>query len=112
MNKLTKEGHQIIMQDGHPAFVVVPYDDYRGIVDVSPGQTLPHEIVNLHVVQGFNLIRAWRVYLKKTQREIAEKMGISQAGYSQIEKSENLRDETKHKAAIALGIDRELLDID
>lgn len=110
-NVLTEKGHQIIMKDGQPAFVVVPYDEYRSVVDLSDEQTLPHEVVNLHVIEGFNLVKAWRKHLGKTQSEMAKAMGISQAGYAQIEKSENVRDETKEKAAAALGIDKGLLDI-
>jgi transcriptional regulator with XRE-family HTH domain len=44
-----------------------------------------------------------------TQSEMAERMGITQAGYAQIEAAKRPRKATLEKAAIALGISLEQL---
>ena len=50
-------------------------------------------------------IQAWREYLSLTQTELAEKMGITQAAYSQIEKAKKNRKATLQKIAEAMNID-------
>lgn len=52
-----------------------------------------------------NLVKAWRLYLGFTQKEIAAKAGISQAVLSQMEKADNnLRNGTLNKLAKAMGL--------
>jgi predicted transcriptional regulator len=46
---------------------------------VPQGDAIPHEVVGLTVKKGYTLVRAWREYLRLTQAEVAERMGISQA---------------------------------
>jgi len=107
---------QIIKQNGHPAFVVIPYDEYiEAFPDKpwDPGKDLiPHEVVGLTVKKGFSLVRAWREYLDFSQKEVAEKMGITQAALSQMESGEKkLRKATLEKLAAALGINaKQLID--
>ena len=105
---------QIISQNGHPAFVVIPYNEYIKVfpdtVWVPEGGLLPHEVVGLTIKKGYTLVRAWREYLGLTQKEIAGKMGITQAALSQMESGEKkLRRETLKKLASALGIEVEQL---
>jgi len=100
---------QIITQNGHPAFVVIPYDDYIKIFPDKPwvpeGNFIPHEVVGLTIKKGFTLVRAWREYLGLTQKEVAEKMGITQSALSQMESGEKkLRKATMEKLAAALGL--------
>ena len=52
---------------------------------------------------------SWREYLMLTQSEMAERMGITQAGYAQIEAAKRPRKATLQKAAEALGITLEQL---
>ena len=100
---------QIIKQNGHPVFVVIPYEQY---IKAFPEKSLeyetgliPHEVVGMAVNKGFSLIRAWREYLGYTQKDIAEKMGISQAALSQMESGEKkLRKASLEKLAGALGL--------
>lgn len=59
---------QIIRQNGHPVFVVIPYEDYlKAFPDQQPripdNGNIPHEVVGLCIKKGFTLIRAWREYL-------------------------------------------------
>jgi DNA-binding XRE family transcriptional regulator len=100
---------QIIKQNGHPAFVVIPYNEYIKVftdtVWVPEGGLLPHKVVGLTIKKGYTLVRAWREYLGLTQKEVAEKMGITQAALSQMESSKKkLRKATLEKLASALGI--------
>jgi predicted transcriptional regulator len=100
---------QIINQDGHPAFVVIPYDDYvracRKTPRIPESGNIPNDVVWLSVEKGYSLARAWREYLGLTQAEVAAKMGISQAALSQMESGEKkLRKASLEKLAKALGV--------
>ena len=55
------------------------------------------------------MLQAWREYLMLTQAEMAARMGITQAGYAQIEAAKRPRKATLQKAAEALGITLEQL---
>jgi transcriptional regulator with XRE-family HTH domain len=62
-------------------------------------------VVEKHILENMTLIRAWREHLGLAQQEVAQKMGVSQSAYSQMEKAEaNLRQATINKIARALGI--------
>lgn len=101
---------QIIKKDGKPAFVVIPYEEYLGLLPEESDATIPHEVVGMVIRKGMNLVKAWRTHLGFTQREIAKRAGISQAALSQMEKSSNeLRTATLEKLAGAMGITVEQL---
>lgn len=99
---------QIIKQNGHPAFVVIPYDEYikiRRPFIPEDGESVPNDVVWMTIDKGFTLVRAWREYLGLTQKDVADKMGITQAALSQMESGEKkLRKATLEKLAIALGL--------
>ncbi len=105
--------HQIIGPENDPQYVVVPYLEYLRIVGEAGDQALlPHAVVELHVVDGYSLLRAWRKYKKMTQRTVAEKAGITQAAYSQMERPESKpHAATLEKIAKAFGITVEQLTI-
>jgi transcriptional regulator with XRE-family HTH domain len=66
--------------------------------------------VGLVIKKGYNLVKAWRVYLGKKQREVAKKAGITQAALSRMERAENPnRSATLEKLAAAMDISVELL---
>jgi DNA-binding XRE family transcriptional regulator len=94
--------------DGKPAFVVIPYDEYRKSLIEERG-LIPHEVVSA-TVDGATPVRAWREYLGLTQAEVAARLKISQPSYAKQENSESLRRSTKEKIAAALGITFEQLD--
>lgn len=105
---------QIITQNGRPAFVVMPYEEYLRAFPENPwvpeGDSIPHEVVGMTIKKGYSLIRAWREYLGLTQNEVAERMGITQAALSQMESGEKkLRKETIAKLAAALKLKPEQL---
>ena len=105
---------QTIMQDGKPAFVVIPFDEYIRLFPETPrvpeGDAIPHEVVGLTIKKGYTLVRAWREYLGLTQKEVAKRIGITQAALSQMEGGEKrLRKVTQEKLAAAMGISVEQL---
>ena len=84
------EGQQVvIMQDGEPAFVVIPFDEYVRLFPeasgIPEGKPIPREVVGLTIGKRYPIVRAWREYKGLTQTEVAERMGISQAALSQME---------------------------
>lgn len=90
--------------DGKPAFAVIPYDIYKNLAAVGGyADHVPHEVVS-RMVDGASAVKAWREYLELTQSEMADRMGISQAAYSQLESSTKLRSSSRIRIAAALGI--------
>jgi len=97
---------QIIQQNGKPVFAVIPYDDFLKLVGEEEDEaTVPHVVVGLVIENGWNLLKAWRKHLGLSQKELAQRAGISQPALSQMERSENLRTKTVEKLADALGIE-------
>ena len=111
MNIPTK--HQVIQKDGKPLFVLVPYDEYVRSTTRSKSKTyLPHAVVEKAAVEGKSMVRAWREYKKMSQADIAGRLGITQAAYSQLEKSQDrMRGSTLRKIAAALGITEAQLEM-
>jgi len=95
--------------DGKPAYVVLPYDEFMQLYRQERG-LIPNEVVGA-TVNGATPVRAWREYLKLTQAEVAQRLGISQPAYAKQENSESLRPATIEKIAAALGINTEQLDV-
>ena len=98
----------ILGTDGKPAFVVMPYSEFLKLSGTFRPGMIPHAVVSA-AVDGKPILQAWREYLKLTQAELAERMGITQAGYAQIEAAKRPRKATLLKAADALGITLEQL---
>ena len=103
--------HQIIEKNGVPLFVLVPYDEY--ISNYQDEEVyFPHEVVELHAIEGKSIIRAWREFKKLSQKEVADRIKISQSAYSQMEKpNARLRKSTLEKIAQALQIDINQLEV-
>ena len=74
--------------------------------------SIPQVVVEKHILENMSFVRAWREHLSLSQQEVAQKMGISQSAYSQMEKVEaKLRQTSMNKIARALGILPEQLDV-
>lgn len=107
MNQIKyKDNVQIIKQNGVPAFAVIPYEDF---LKMSPREddadSLPREVAEKAILEDMPLIKAWRLYLGLTQKEVAEKAGITQGALSQMERAENTnRSATLEKLALAMGL--------
>lgn len=98
---------------GLPAFVVIPYDDFRTLqgassVDLTDG--VPSAVVDAVFDKNICALKAWREYLELTQAEVAQRAGMTQSAYSQHENAKTLRKPTREKLAKALGLTAEQLN--
>ena len=104
---------QIIMQDGKPAFAVIPWEQYQKLTRHDLDETdvwIPHEVVKANVIHGASMIRAWREYLGLTQQELARRAGMTQPALARLEKSDSKpRISTLKKIASAMDITLEQL---
>ncbi|MGX0936781.1 helix-turn-helix transcriptional regulator [Cupriavidus metallidurans] len=88
---------------GHPVFVVIPYASYA--VQLGVDRNLVPDVVSRRVLANdITPVRAWREHLGHTQKVVAERLGVSQQAYAQLENSEALRRSSIEKLATALGI--------
>lgn len=108
MNTRT-EFQVIVGQDGKPAFVVVPYDQFRRMKGGFTHGTVPNEVVNISFERGVSALAAWREHFSLTQAEVASRIGITQAAYAQMERVKRPRKATLEKVAAALGLEVEQL---
>ena len=105
---------QIIKQNGKPAFVVIPWNEYQELLhnQIESDESdvwFPNEVVKANV-RGESLIKAWREYLKLTQAELATKAGMKQSALARLESNTvNPRKSTLQKLAEAMGISVEQL---
>ena len=102
--------HQVITHQGVPVAVVVPYDEYTAVFAGQTGQetnepTVPHEVAARVLKEQISPIRAWREHLNLTQAEVAERIGVTQAAFAQMEAPEaKPRMATLKKIAAALDL--------
>lgn len=97
-------------QAGIPEYAVMPFNIFQALASGNVKAkieelTIPHEVIKIIAHNGVTPIQAWREYLNLTQTEVAEKMGISQAAYSQMEAAKKPRKITLQKIAEAMNID-------
>jgi DNA-binding XRE family transcriptional regulator len=98
----------IFGENGKPAFIVVPYNEFRRMSGGFTPGTIPHAVVSA-AVDGASAIAAWREYLRLTQAEVAARMGVSQSAFAQMEAAKRPRKATLAKVAEALGLEVEQL---
>lgn len=108
MNART-EFQVIVGADGKPAFVVVPYEQFRRMRSGLTQGAVPNEVVNRVFDKGVSPMAAWRDYLGLTQAAVADRIGVTQAAYAQMERVERPRRATLEKVATALGLNVEQL---
>jgi len=94
--------------DGKPAFVVVPYTEFRRMAGGFTPGTVPHAVVSAEV-DGASATKAWREHLRLTQAEVAARMGVTQAAFAQMEGAKRPRKATLQKVADAMGIELDQL---
>ncbi len=106
--------HLTIIRDagGHPAYVVLPIDEYLALTAQKSNveKLVPSPVVNMVFDNDWTPARAWREHLKLTQAVVAERMGVTQSAYAQLEASKKIRKSSRVKIANALGISQEQLD--
>ncbi|MBU4525717.1 MAG: helix-turn-helix domain-containing protein [Desulfomicrobium sp.] len=89
-------------KSGNPAYAVVPWDEYRTMVErleelqdivdadkamadiIDGGETYPSELVE-RLVRGDNPVRVWREYRGMTTAALAAAAGVTSSAISQIE---------------------------
>jgi DNA-binding XRE family transcriptional regulator len=108
MNART-EFQVIVGADGKPAFVVIPFAQFRKLKAGLVRGTVPDEVVNIAYERGVSPMAAWREHLGMTQAELASRIGVAQAAYAQMERVKRPRKATLEKVAAALGLDTEQL---
>ena len=75
---------------------------------VEPG--IPAAVVDLAMDKQWSGARAWREHMALTQTEVAQRMGITQGAYAQLEAKKTIRKSSREKIANALGIHESQLD--
>lgn len=109
MNLPTK--HQLIEHEGRPVAVVVPYNDYLELTNSKERDpfAIPQEVMELKVIENLTSIAAWRKYRGYTQQQMAEKLGVTQSAYSQLESRQffKARKETQEKILSILETHKE-----
>jgi len=98
-------------------FVLVPESEFLELQEfknrIPNDDTIPHEVAMMYAEDGYTTMKAWRIYLRKTQEEIAKEMGILQPSYQRIENGTNKpQTKTLEKAAKALGVSLKQLTLD
>jgi len=107
--------YQTIEVGGHPAFVLVPWEQWCQIrplweAEKARAGGIPQEVVEAHILRNEPLIKAWREHLGITQKQLAAQMGVSQAAVVKFERPHaRLRIITIKKIASALGLNAEQL---
>jgi ribosome-binding protein aMBF1 (putative translation factor) len=107
--------YQIIDHCGHPAFVLVPWEDFariRPILEAEKAKStgIPQSVVEAHVLNDVPIVKAWREELGLTQEDLASRLKISQAAVAKYEQPcAHLRTATLGKIAAAMGISVEQL---
>jgi len=71
---------------------------------------IPAAVVDLAMDNAWSAARAWRERKKLTQAEVAQRMGITQGAYAQLEVKKTIRKSSREKIAKALGIHESQLD--
>jgi len=90
---------QVISQNGHPAFVVLPYEEYEMLlnqfddladieaIELSKNDDSEHFPLDLveRIASGENAIKVFREYRKVNQAGLAKRVDISRQYISQLE---------------------------
>jgi DNA-binding XRE family transcriptional regulator len=90
-------------ESGKPVFVVVPYEEFVRRFEQA-GDLVPDAVVKMVFDDGMPVAKAWRTHLGLTQGQVAQRMGITQSAYAQIEAGTLNRKSTRQRIADALGI--------
>lgn len=113
----TPTEYQTIEYDGHPAFVLVPWEDFnlvRPFLENKSAlrETIPHEVVSANILRSVPIIKAWREHLGMTQEQLAEKAGMKQSALARLESGTagKPRVSTLARIAEALGVRASLLE--
>ncbi|WP_343637841.1 helix-turn-helix transcriptional regulator [Roseateles sp.] len=93
----------ILGVDGTPAFVVLAYDEFVRHFE-AVGDLIPDAVAQLVFNENMTSAKAWRTHLGLTQQVVADRLGITQGAYAQLEASGRPRRSSRERIAKALGI--------
>ena len=101
--------YQTIFHDGHPAFVLVPVEEFERIRPLlehhAVRDNIPQEVVEANVLRDLPLVRAWREHLGLTQQQVAERAGMKQSALARLERGDGTpRAATLKRLAEAMGL--------
>ncbi|MFX1677947.1 helix-turn-helix transcriptional regulator [Mitsuaria sp. CC2] len=68
------------------------------------GEVIPNEVAQLVFNDKMTGAKAWRTHLGLTQQVVADRLGITQSAYAQLESSGRPRRSSRERIASALGI--------
>ncbi len=127
MNNTVSKTQIIYGDDGAPAFVVIPYSQFRqlgpkaeaalsdeelfdlAMADRS-GPAVPYAVVS-RLINGENPVKVYREWRDLTQAELATKTGVTSGYVSQVERGiRQLSRKAQVTFATALGINTDDLD--
>jgi DNA-binding XRE family transcriptional regulator len=116
---------QIISQNGKPAFVVIPIDEWRRIESTledrtdtaavrafrkNPTETYPDSVVEA-ILEGTHPIKVFREHRRMTQAQLATKVGSSAVYISQLERGNRRAGrKLRNRIGAALEVDADLLE--
>ncbi len=115
---------QIISQNGNPAFVVLPYEEYKRILEAlediedieaveaaknDTSERFPLALVE-QLASGETPIKVFREYRRLTQTELAKRVNVSRQYISQLESGERTGT-TKLLKVIAKALDVDIDDL-
>jgi len=97
---------------GHPAFAVLAWEDYEALARSAPQKEpgIPADVVDLAMDNDWSAVRAWREYQQLTQARVAQRLGITQGAYAQLEARKTIRPSSRQRIAAALGLHESQLD--
>ncbi len=94
---------QILEKNGKPAFAVLPYDEYKALLEVAEDaddvavlarfaeryakgeeETVPAEVVD-RLLAGESPLRVWREHRGMSAAQVAEAVGVTPAHVSKLE---------------------------
>lgn len=116
---------QIINQDGKPAFVVLPIDEWRQIEAAledrgdaaavraflrNPAETFPDSVMAA-ILDGTHPIKVFREYRRMTQAQLAAKAGTTAVYISQLERGDRRAGrKLQMKLSAALNVETSILE--
>lgn len=114
---------QILKKDGKPEWAVLPYDEYRKLLEaaevsedvavyraakaIPEEELVPAEVVN-RILDGESAVTVWREHRGMTQAALARAAGLSTAYVSQIEAGKRVGTVTALRSiakALKVGLD-------
>jgi len=110
---------QIIEENGHPAFAVIPWSEFEVLRPEYERQQrlrhgIPHAVVKRMALEEIHPVRAWREHLGLDQTEVATRAGMEQSALARIEsgKGGKTRKTTLERIAAAMSLTPEQIDLE